>query len=403
MRAYERFIEYVKFKSPSYENVSERPSSKGQRDLADYLVKELKELGLSDTRVDEYGCVYAKLPASLGYESKPSIGLISHLDTLDSYIEQEIRPIVHNNYQGNAIQLNDRITLDPKMFPDLADESYRGKTLITSDGNTLLGADGKAGIAEIMTALEEIITNHIMHPCICIAFVPDANVGNCLENFNILDFSADYAYTFDGGKIGDLEYDNFNAAKAEISIRGVTVHTGDAKNVMKNAIRIAVEAASMLPKLASPEHTEGYEGFFHLAKMTGNIVSSQLTVLIRDHDNELFEDKKDYLRRICQYLNDKHGEGTATITIQEQYRNMLAVIKDKMFLIKNAREACGEVGITAVDKPVRGGTLGSKLSFMGIPCPNIGSGGACFHGPYEYIFAEDMDKMVKAIVHLLTL
>lgn len=403
MRAYERFIEYVKIKSPSYENTGEKPSSKGQLDLADYLVKELKELGLSDTRVDEYGYVYAKLPASPGYESKPSVGLISHLDTPNSYIEHEIRPVIHENYQGELIQLNERIVLNPKMFPDLADESHRGKTLITSDGNTLLGADGKAGIAEIMTALEEIITNHIMHPCICIAFVPDENVGAYLEGFNILDFSADYAYTFDGGEIGDLEYDNFNAAKAEISIRGVTVHAGDAKNIMKNAIRIAAEIASMLPELASPEYTEGYEGFFHLTGMSGDIVSGHLTILIRDHDSKLFEDKKEYLRRICRYINDKHGEGTATITIQEQYRNMLSVIKDKMFLIKNAREACEKAGIVATDKPVRGGTLGSKLSFMGIPCPNIGSGGACFHGPYEYIFVEDMDSMVKAIVNLVTL
>lgn len=401
MRAYERFIEYVKIKSPSYEDVGKIPSSEGQRKLAEILVEELRALGVADVKVDEHAYVYAKLSPSPGFESKPSIGFISHLDTLATYVEDEICPVIHENYQGQAIRLNDRITLDPKVFSDLADEAHKGKTLITTNGNTLLGGDGKAGMAEIITAIEEIITGDIKHPGICVAFIPDQNV-DMLKYFNILDFSADYAYTFDGGDLGDLEYDNFNAAKAEISIRGITVHTGEAKNIMKNAAKIAAELAGMLPRLSSPEHTEGYEGFFHLAKISGDIVSSHLTVLIRDHDNDLFEDKKDYLRRLCQYINDKHGEKTASLHIENQYKNMLSAIKDKMFLIKNARIAFEKAGIVPSEKPVRGGTLGSKLSFMGIPCPNIGSGGNCFHGPYEYIFAEDMDKMVSVILNLVT-
>lgn len=401
MRAYERLINYVKIKSPSCEEAKETPTSKGQIELGELLVKELKSMGVLDAKQDDKGYVYAKIPASLGFESKPMIGLISHLDTFDAFIDADINPRIHENYQGQVIKLNDRIALDPANFPDLADEAHKGKTLITSDGNTLLGADGKAGIAEIMSAIEELLSNDFKHPGICIAFIPDENLLTD-GSFNILEFSADYAYTFDGGDIGDLEYDNFNAAKAEIEIRGVSVHTGDAKNVMKNAAKIAAELAGMLPRLSSPEHTEGYEGFFHLSKIYADQVSGHMTVLIRDHDMQLFEDKKAYLGRLCRYINDKHGAGTAVMTIEEQYRNMLTVMKDKMFLIKDARAACEKAGVVTTDRPVRGGTVGSKLSFMGIPCPNIGSGGACLHGPYEYIFAEDMDKMVSVIINLIT-
>lgn len=403
MRAYERLIEYIKIKSPSYEDKIERPSSKGQLELAQYLLKELKSIGVEDAKVDKYGYVYAKLPASLGYESKASIGLISYMDTLNSYIDYDISPIIHENYQGEEIRLNDKVVLDPKVFKDLAEERHKGMTLITSDGNTLLGSDGKAGIAEIMTAIEYIIQNSIKHPCICISFMPDVSNGCKLTEFNLLEFSADFAYTLDCGKIGYIEYDNFNAARAKIIINGTTVHTGDAKNIMKNASIIAVEIASMLPRLASPEHTEGKEGFFHLEKIRGDITKCELSVIVRDHDNEMFEEKKNYITKICEYVASKYGGNIIEVEIEEQYRNMLSVIKDNMFLIRNAKTAFENVGIDAKEHKVRGGTVGSILSFMGIPCPNLTSGGEGFHGPYEHIFAEDIDKMSEMLVNLITM
>lgn len=403
MKAYERFIEYVKIKSPCYEDVAERPSSKGQLELARYLLDELKGMGVENSKIDKYGYLYAKLPASLGYESKPSIGLISYLDILNSYIDYDISPIIHKNYQGEEIRLNDKVVLDPKVFKDLAEESHKGMTLITSDGNTLLGTDGKAGIAEIMTAIEYIIQNNVKHPEICISFIPDSSNRCDLNDFNLLEFSADFAYTLDCGKIGYIEYDNFNAARAKIVINGRTVHTGDAKGIMKNASIIAVEIASMLPRLAAPEYTEGKEGFFHLERIKGDITKCELLMIIRDHDNEKFEEKKSYIKKICEYIDSKYGGGIVEVEIEEQYKNMFSVIKNSMFLIKNAKKAFASVSMDAKEHQIRGGTAGSILSFMGIPCPNLTSGGYAFHGPYEHIFAEDIDKMVEMLVHLVTM
>lgn len=399
MKAYERFLKYATVMTPSDEESAAIPSSKCQFTLAELLAEEMRQLGLSDVRVDEKCYVYGYLSATPGYEDRTRLGFISHMDTVSDFTEHPIQPVIHEHYDGGKLSLGESgRTLDPAVFTHLA--KLKGRTLITSDGTTILGADDKAGIASILTMAEELEKKKIPHGKICIGFTPDEEVGRGADHFDVGNFSADFAYTVDGGAEGEIEYENFNACDAVFTVTGVNVHPGSAKDIMVNAGAVACEIQSRLPEQETPAHTEGYEGFYHLIKMEGSCEKATLSYIVRDHDGETFEKRKQTLREIAAEVNQKYGENTVSLHITDQYRNMAEKIKPCFHLIENARNACKEVGVTPKVLPIRGGTDGARLSFMGLPCPNLGTGGYAFHGPYEHITVEGMDKTVKILVQL---
>ena len=367
--------------------------------LAEILCNELKELGLKDARISEYGYVYATLDKNCN-KDLPAIGFIAHMDTAPDYSGENVNPKIVENYDGGDIKLNDSVVLSPKFSPEL--KQYIGQRLITTDGNTLLGADDKAGIAEIMTAVEYLI-NHpeIEHGDIKIGFTPDEEIGEGADHFDVEGFGADFAYTMDGGRIGELEFENFNAAGVKVKITGVNVHPGYAKNKMLNSIMVANEFINSLPLDEVPEKTERYEGFYHLTDINATVENSTLNYIIRDFFTETFEARKNKMKEIEKELNNKYGEGTVVVEIKDQYRNMKEKIEPVMHIIENANEAMIEANITPNIRPIRGGTDGARLSFMGLPTPNIFAGGENFHGKYEYVPVESMEKAVEVIINIV--
>ncbi len=400
MRAYERFLDYVKIHTTSDENCDAHPSSQCQFDLARLLEKQMKELGLQNVRLDEFCYVYGTLPATPGYETKPAIGLIAHMDTAPDASGENVKPQVIENYDGGDVLLaGTGEYMRVATFPELA--NWKGQTLITADGTTLLGADDKAGIAEILTAVERLQKENIPHGKVCVAFTPDEEVGAGPDLFDVKGFGADYAYTVDGGDVGELEYQNFNAASAEIAIRGFSVHPGSAKGLMKNALNIAMELHAMLPADERPETTEGTEGFYHLDGMRGTVSEARMGYIIRDHDAGKFAARKAMMTAAAEAINKKYGPGTVELKLIDSYSNMEQQILPHFHLIENAQLAVKQAGLEPKIVPIRGGTDGARLSFMGLPCPNLGTGGFNFHGPCEYITAEKMDKSVEILLNIL--
>ena len=400
MRAYERFLNYVKIHTTSDENSNTTPSTRRQFDLAEILAEEMKKLGVKDVRVDENCYVYGAIPATPGYEDKPAIGLIAHLDTAPDFCGEHVNPQIYRNYNGEDVTLGDSgKVLSVKTFPHL--KELKGRTLITTDGTTLLGADDKAGIAEIMTVAEELLKGTMPHGKICIAFTPDEEVGSGADKLDIPAFGAQYAYTADGGCENEIVYENFNASEAVFKIRGFNIHPGEARNKMINAALVGMEINSMLPNLETPAHTELYEGFFHLCEMEGTVENATLQYIIRDHSAASFEARENTLRHIEKIMNEKYGQGTVKLEIHEQYRNIIEKVAPCMQLVDYAKDAIRELGMEPNTDPIRGGIDGAQLSFRGLPCPNLGTGGYAFHGPYEHITAEGMDTAVHVMLGIL--
>ena len=400
MKAYERFLKYVKINTRSSDTSGTHPSTDSQFLLARELESELRELGATDVKVTDKCYVYARIPATPGCENSTRIGLIAHMDTSPDFSGANVCPILHENYDGKLLPLGESgRMLDPAVFPHLP--TLAGRTLITTDGTTLLGADDKAGIAEIMTLAEEINTLKTQHGDILIAFTPDEEIGEGADFFDVDKFGADFAYTADGGREGSLEYENFNAASAKITVTGRNVHPGSAKGVMINASLVAMQFNAALPKFDIPAATEGYEGFFHLTDMEGTVETATLYYIVRDHSSDKFAARIDTMRHIEALLNEQYGEGTVKLEITESYRNMKEKIVPEMHLVENALEAIKEAGITPSVEPIRGGTDGARLSFMGLPCPNLGTGGYAFHGPFEHITVEGMDKAVEILKNII--
>ena len=400
MRAYERLLKYVKINTKSDDGSTTVPTTSIQFDLANILVDELKALGCANVKVDENCYVYAEIPATKGYENAPVLGFIAHMDTSPDFSGEGVDPQLYPDYNGEDVVLGDSgRVLSLKTFPHLA--SLKGRTLITTNGNTLLGADDKAGIAEIMTLAERLMGEDIPHGKICIGFTPDEEVGSGADHFDVEGFGADYAYTVDGGAEGSLEYENFNAAGAKFTVNGVNVHPGSAKNIMVNALLVAMEINSMLPAADVPSKTEGYEGFYHATDMSGDVEKATLSYIVRDHDAAMFEARKTILRHIEKTLNEKYGEGTVVLELRDQYRNMYEMILPEKHLVDNAILAAERCGLTPTVEPIRGGTDGARLSYMGLPCPNLGTGGYAFHGPFEHITVEGMDKATDMITEIV--
>ena len=400
MKAYERLLNYVVIPTQSSEETGTTPSTPEQLILAKALVNELHDLGIANAIVDENGYVYATIAATLGKETAPAIGFISHMDTAPDFSGDSVHPEVIEDYDGNDVILGESgRVLRTSDFPHLP--SLAGRTLIVTDGTTLLGADDKAGIAEIMTFAEQLLSSNYPHGKICLAFTPDEEIGQGADAFDVARFGADFAYTVDGGAEGEIEYENFNAAGAKFTIHGVNVHPGSAKDIMKNAALIGCELQGLLPTDEIPAKTEGYEGFFHLIDVQGNVENCTLSYIVRDHDTQSFERRLATLQQVADAINQKYGEGTVELAIKEQYRNMAEKIKPCFHLIDNAVAAAQKVGITPRVVPIRGGTDGARLSFMGLPCPNLGTGGYAFHGPFEHITAQGMDAVV-AMLHEIT-
>lgn len=399
MRAYERLLKYVVVHTTSDEESESVPSTNIQFDLARMLEAEMKELGISDVSVDEHCYVKGRIPATKGCENAPKIGFIAHLDTAPDCSGENVKPLIHENYDGKDVFLKNGRAITTKLFPHLM--TLKGRTLITTDGTTLLGADDKAGVAEIMTMAEEVITKGIPHGDIAIAFTPDEEIGHGASLLDIEKFGADFAYTVDGGPENEIEYENFNAAKAVFKIKGVSVHPGDAKDRMINAALLACEISSMLPAAETPAHTQDREGFYHLTDIKGDVENAEISYIVRDHDASLFEAKKKTLNMIEKIMNEKYGEGTVVLTITEQYRNMIEKILPHMHIVDTAKECIKEQGFEPLDVPVRGGTDGAMLSYRGLPCPNLGTAGYAFHGPLEHITAEGMDTVVNVMCAII--
>lgn len=400
MRAYERFLNYVPVWTTSDETSDTVPSADRELVLARMLVEEMKGLGIADARVDDKGYVYGHIPATPGCEDKPSLGLVAHMDTVADASGENIKPQIIENYDGKDVVLKgsgDILKVDE--FPYLAE--LKGRTLITTDGTTLLGADDKAGIAEILTVAEEIIKEGLPHGKICIGFTPDEEIARGAKHFDVEGFGADYAYTLDGDEEGEIQFENFNASTAFITIHGVSVHTGSAKDVMVNSQTIATEIHQMLPVNERPETTEGYEGFYHLVSVQGNVTTTKMKYFIRDFDRKSFDARAQKLRDIAEEMNKKYGEGKVEVEIVESYYNMREKIEPCMQLIDYAKAAIEHAGITPIVSPVRGGTDGARLSFKGLPCPNLGTGGHAFHGVFEHITVEGMDKAILIVKDII--
>ncbi len=403
----DRFVSYVTIDTESDPNSTSTPSTKKQWDLANQLVEELKSIGLQDVTIDDKAYIMATLPSNVDYEV-PTIGFISHFDTSPDFSGANVKPQVIPNYDGGDIVLNtaQNIVLSPKYFKDLL--QYKGQTLITTDGTTLLGADDKAGITEIVTAMEYLIQHpEIKHGKIRVGFTPDEEIGRGAHHFDVANFGADWAYTMDGSQVGELEYENFNAAGAKITFKGKSVHPGYAKGKMINSMLIANEFINALPKGETPEETRGYEGFFHVHHLSGSIEESIVELIIRDHNKSKFEKRKVLIEKITKKINKKFakqfGEDIAIAEINDQYYNMKEKVLPVKHIVDIAEKAMKEVGIKPLIKPIRGGTDGSQLSYMGLPCPNIFAGGHNFHGKYEYVPVESMQKAIEVIVKIAEL
>ncbi|MBR5739569.1 MAG: peptidase T [Lachnospiraceae bacterium] len=393
----ERFLKYVSFDTTSDEESGTCPSSVKQLLLAEYLVREMKEIGLSEVRMDENGYVYGKLPATEGVEA-PKIGLIAHMDTSPAVSGTNIRARkVH--YEGGAIPLGNGMELNASNTPNLA--RYTGHDLIVTDGSTLLGSDDKSGISEILTAVETLIRHpEIPHGQISVGFTPDEEIGRGADRFDVAGFDADFAYTVDGGTLGEVEYENFNAASARVEVTGFNIHPGSAKNRMKNASLLLNELISMMPEAETPAHTEGYEGFYHLTGMKGDESSAKGSWIIRDHDRAKFEARKTFFENAVEYLNGKYGAGTFRLTLKDSYYNMREKLEPCMFIVDRALEAFRKAGVEPKTVPIRGGTDGARLSYMGLPCPNLSACGENCHGVLEFVSVNDMDRMAEVLVEI---
>lgn len=392
-----RFIGYAREYTTSDPKSKTFPSTSRQLVFMDQLVDELKRIGLTEVEKDQYGYVMATLPATTD-EQTPVIGFVAHVDTSPDFSGENVNPIIRK-YEGGTIKLNDKVSLSPEQFPDLL--HYVGQEIITTDGSTLLGADDKAGVAEIVTAMEYLVQHpEIKHGKVRVCFTPDEEIGKGADHFDVEKFGARFAYTLDGGEKGELEYENFNAAMAVITINGRSVHPGAAKDKMINAIHVGQKLDGMLPAQQRPEHTTGYEGFFHLHTFEGRVEKAVLTYIIRDHDRALFDRRKEMLTQACVFLNDEFGDGTVVLEMEDQYYNMREKVEPVKYIVDLAEEAMREVGVTPIIRAIRGGTDGSRLSFMGLPCPNIFAGGHNFHGPYEYVPVDSMAKAVEVIIRI---
>ena len=392
----ERFLRYVQVETTSDEACADCPSTPGQRKLGEMLVRELQEMGVADARIDENGYVYGSIPEK-GVGGQPAIGLIAHMDTSDA-VPGATRPQMIPAYAGGPIVLENGVTIDGFDFlPSLI-----GQELIVTSGDSVLGADDKAGVAEIMAACERMLAPDAPdHGKICIAFTPDEEIGRGADRFDVPGFGADFAYTVDGGALGELEYECFNASSARIEFRGFSIHPGSAKNQMKNAALIAMEFAGLLPAWERPEHTEGYEGFYHLTSMAGNEEAAELRYILRDHDAAKLEGRKQLIRAACEYINRKYGDGTAAAEIRDSYRNMREIVEQHPDILKRAGKAFEACDVTPIIRPIRGGTDGATLSHMGLPCPNLSTGGYNFHGRKELIAVPAMEKMVDVLAALV--
>ena len=396
MRVEERLLKYVSYWTTSDEECRQIPSSERQFELGKVLEQELRDLGLEKVTLTDHCYVYGLLPATKGYADKPAVGFISHMDTAPDFSGKDVKPQIIPDYDGNDVLLKGSgAYLKVSDFPTL--KTLKGRTLITTDGTTLLGADDKAGVSEIMTAVEQIITEKIPHGDIWIGFTPDEEVGSGADLFDLDYFKARFAYTVDGDYEGEVAYENFNAASASFEINGVNVHPGEAKDIMINAALVGCEIASLLPENETPAHTEGREGFYHLTDFSGDIAHAKVNYIVRDHDKATFEKRLDTLRGIEQKMNGKYHADTVKLNIQHSYSNMLEVIEKNEYVVAIAKKAIKNVGLEPVSRPVRGGTDGARLSFMGLPCPNLGTGGYGFHGPFEHISVEGMETAVCII------
>lgn len=404
MKIEERFLKYVSFPTTADENTGKTPSTPGQMVLAKYIAEELKSIGLKEVDIDNNGYVMATLPANTDKKNVPVIGFIAHMDTSPDAIGENIKPRIVENYDGSDILLNEDelIVFETEKYPEIL--QYKGQDIIVTDGTTLLGADDKAGLAEIITAMEYLIAHpEIKHGQIRIGFTPDEEIGQGADHFDVKKFGAQWGYTMDGSQIGELEYENFNAAGAKITINGLNVHPGYAKGKMKNSIQIANQFASMLPRHETPEHTEGYEGFYHLTNIGGTVEKTQLSYIIRDHDRDKFEYRKREIQNVANKINAEYGENTAVIEIRDQYYNMCEKVEPVKHIVDLAFEAMEAVGVKPIVKPIRGGTDGARLSFEGLPCPNIFAGGHNFHGRFEYVPIQSMQKAMEVIVKITEL
>jgi len=392
-----RFVRYAKVHTTSDSASKSFPSTDRQLDFADQLVAELKEIGMQDVEKDAKGYVMATLPSNVDQDC-PVVGFVAHMDTSPDFSGENVNP-QFVKYEGGDIHLNEKISLSPKQFPDL--EKYIGQELITTDGTTLLGADDKAGLAEIMTAMDYLLENpEVKHGKVRVCFTPDEEIGKGADYFDVEKFGAKFAYTLDGGEIGELEYENFNAAMATITVNGRSVHPGAAKNKMINAIEVGNRLMSMLPANERPEFTEKREGFFHCVSFQGGVDKTTLVLIIRDHDMGLFEKRKNLVTQACTFLNETYGQGTVDLDMADQYYNMREKVEPVKYVVDLAEEAMQELGISPKIKPIRGGTDGSRLSYMGLPCPNIFAGGHNFHGPYEYVPTKSMIKAVEVVIRI---
>ena len=400
VRAYERLLRYAVINSTSHEDLEGTPTGEGELELARLLATEMEALGMTDVFVDEHAYTYGFLPPTPGYELKKAIGFIAHLDTVDDCGGTDTHPQVIKNYDGNPIPLgtSGRI-LDPQAFPHL--KECLGKTILTTDGTSVLGADDKAGIAEIMTLCERLINDGIPHGKICVCFTPDEEIGHGAALLDLEKFGADLAYTVDGSVPGEIEYETFNAAAARLTAHGISVHPGDARGKMINAMKVIMEANAMLPDQEVPERTQDREGFYHLTGARGSVSEASADYILRDHDAAKIAERKQKMQEIARALNEKYGDGTVACVIKDQYRNMAEVMADYPEVIDAARKAIQASGLTPSSRPVRGGTDGAQLSFRGLPCPNLGTGGYAYHGFYEYAVAEEMDTCVEILLQLV--
>ncbi|MFA9377693.1 MAG: peptidase T [Lachnotalea sp.] len=399
MKVEERFLKYVKINTVSDEKSNTHPSTSCQLELAKLLIEELKALGISNAHIDDNGNVMASIEASNGYENVKALGFIAHMDTVGNK-DDMVNPQVINHYNGQDIELGKSgKILSTKVYPELI--SFAGRTLITTDGTTILGADDKAGVAEIMTLCQELMNSTESHGKICIAFTPDEEIGRGATWFDVENFGASFAYTLDGDLEGGLEYENFNAASVSFELKGVDIHPGSAKGIMVNAVSLACKIQSMLPAAEVPELTEGYEGFYHLIELKGDTQKAQMTYIVRNHDAACFKAQRKTLEHIEKILNEKYGEGSVVLTYKESYKNMTDIIEENYHLIENARKAITDAGLEIKTSPIRGGTDGATLSFMGLPCPNLGTGGNAYHGIYEHITVEGMEKVVEVLKNLV--
>ena len=402
MTVLERFLNYVVVETTSDPYAESFPSTKSQLDFGHTLMEEMKELGLTDVTQDEYGYVFGTIPSTVPDYKGKILGLIAHMDTAPAASGKNIKPRVIKNYDGAEIVLNaeKKIVMKPEDFPSL--KQYVGQDLVVTDGLTLLGGDDKAGVAEIMPAAEYLI-NHpeIPHGPIRVGFTPDEEVGQGADYFDVKKFGADFAYTVDGGECGELEYENFNAASVFVDFTGLSIHPGSAKNKMINALLLAMEFQGMMPEAQKPEHTEGREGFIHLESLEGSVEHASSEYIVRDHDFDLFKKKKEYMQRAADYMNVKYGEGTVSLRMEDSYYNMRQQIEPHYFLIENVLKVYEKLDIEPKIQPIRGGTDGSRLSFMGLPCPNLGTGGHNFHGHFEYVCVQSMEKCVQVLIELV--